>query len=157
MAFPTNVNDQITDSVSQVNTKVLGDAPVMAMGNLFVTVSQALSNAAHNATNNQQQSNLTMQASTTQGVSTLLSVDTASAGEATRNILGAAPPAPPSAPSEAALEQALQAARAAEEAAMHAAMEKVEQATAAAEAAAQAAMEAAAAAIASAVGTDPED
>ncbi|OWQ63588.1 glycerol-3-phosphate dehydrogenase, partial [Stenotrophomonas maltophilia] len=27
MAFPTAVNSQITDSVSQVNTKVLGDAP----------------------------------------------------------------------------------------------------------------------------------
>lgn len=35
--------------------------------------SQALSNAAHNATNNQQQSYVTMQASTTQGVATLLS------------------------------------------------------------------------------------
>jgi hypothetical protein len=68
MAFPTAVNSQITDSVSQVNTKVLGDAPAIAMGNLFVATSQALSNAAHNATNNQQQSYVTMQASTTQGV-----------------------------------------------------------------------------------------
>lgn len=88
MAFPTSVNSQITDSVSQVNTKVLGDAPAIAMGNLFVATSQALSNAAHNATNNQQQSYVTMQASTTQGVSTLLSVDTASAGVATTEILG---------------------------------------------------------------------
>ncbi|KGK56886.1 MULTISPECIES: RebB family R body protein [Xanthomonas] len=88
MAFPTAVNSQITDSVSQVNTKVLGDAPAIAMGNLFVATSQALSNAAHNATNNQQQSYVTMQASTTQGVSTLYSVDTASEGVATRQILG---------------------------------------------------------------------
>jgi len=88
MAFPTAVNSQITDSVSQVNTKVLGDAPSIAMGNLFVATSQALSNAAHNATNNQQQSYVTMQASTTQGVSTLYSVDTASDGVATREILG---------------------------------------------------------------------
>jgi len=88
MAFPTSVNSQITDSVSQVNTKVLGDAPAVAMGNLFVATSQALSNAAHNATNNQQQSYVTMQASTTQGVSTLLSVDTASTGVATTEILG---------------------------------------------------------------------
>lgn len=86
MAFPTNVNEQITDSVSQVNTKVLGDAPAIAMGNLFQATSQALSNAAHNATEDQQQSNLTTQASTTQGVSTLLSIDTASTGEATREI-----------------------------------------------------------------------
>ena len=27
MAFPTAVNDQITDSVTQANVKVLGDAP----------------------------------------------------------------------------------------------------------------------------------
>ncbi|GAA0762339.1 RebB family R body protein [Ideonella azotifigens] len=88
MAFPTAVNSQITDSVSQVNTKVLGDSPAIAMGNLFVATSQALSNAAHNATNNQQQSYVTMQASTTQGVATLLAVDTASTGVATTEILG---------------------------------------------------------------------
>lgn len=86
MAFPTAINDQITDSVTQANTKVLGDAPAMAMGNLFVATGQALSNAAHNATNNQQQSYVTMQASTTQAVSTLLSVDTASSGVATTDI-----------------------------------------------------------------------
>ena len=87
MAFPTAVNSQITDSVSQVNTKVLGDSPALAMGNLFVAPSQALSNAAHNATNNQQQSYVTMQASTTQGVSTLLAIDTATTGVATKDIL----------------------------------------------------------------------
>ena len=86
MAFPTAVNDQITDSVTQANTKVLGDAPAVAMGNLMVTTSQALSNAAHNATNNQQQSYVTMQASTSQGVATLLTVDTASTGMATSDI-----------------------------------------------------------------------
>lgn len=88
MAFPTAVNSQITDSVSQTNTKVLGDAPAVAMGNLFVATSQALSNAAHNATNNQQQSYVTMQASTTQSVATMLSVDTASTGVATGKVLG---------------------------------------------------------------------
>jgi hypothetical protein len=86
MAFPTAVNDQITDSVTQANTKVLGDSPAVALGNLYVATSQALSNAAHNATNNQQQSYVTMQASTTQGVATLLSVDTASTGMATQKI-----------------------------------------------------------------------
>lgn len=87
MAFPTSVNDQITDSVTQANVSVLGDAPAMAMGNLFQATSQALANAAHNATNNQQQSYVTMQAATTQGVSTLLSIDTASTGMATKDIL----------------------------------------------------------------------
>ena len=87
MAFPTSVNDQITDSVTQANTKVLGDAPAIAMGNLFVATSQALSNAAHNATTAQQDSYVTMQAATTQGITTLYSIDTASSGVATAHIL----------------------------------------------------------------------
>lgn len=81
-AYPTAVNSQITDAITQVNVKVLGDAPAMAMGNLFIATSQALSNAAHNATNNQQQSYVTTQASTAQGVATLYAVDTATANVA---------------------------------------------------------------------------
>jgi hypothetical protein len=86
MAFPTAVNSQITDSITQVNTKVLGDAPAVAMGNLFMATSQALSNAAHNATNNQQQSTITAQSSTTMGVTTLYSIDTASEAHGTAKI-----------------------------------------------------------------------
>ncbi|RYE17236.1 MAG: glycerol-3-phosphate dehydrogenase [Sphingobacteriaceae bacterium] len=78
MAFLTSVNDQITDSVSQVNTKVLGDSPAMAMGNLFMATSKALANAAHNATNNQQQSNIMAQAATTSAITTLYSIEKAS-------------------------------------------------------------------------------
>ena len=84
MAFPTAVNDQITDSVTQANTKVLGDAPAIAMGNLYQATAQALANAAHNATNAQQQSYVTAQSATTMGVATLYSIDTASTGVATR-------------------------------------------------------------------------
>jgi hypothetical protein len=65
MALPTSVDNQITDSVTQANTKVLGDAPVIAMGNLFQATTQALANAAHDATNGQQQSQVTAQAATT--------------------------------------------------------------------------------------------
>ena len=86
MAFPTAVNSQITDSITQANTKVLGDAPAIAMGNLYIATSQALWNAAHNATNNQQQSWVTMQAATTSGVSTLLTLDTAATGESANQI-----------------------------------------------------------------------
>jgi hypothetical protein len=86
MAYPTAVNDQITDSVSQANLKVLGDAPAVALGNLFVATSQALANAAHNATSAQQQNGVTMQAATTQGISTLYSLDTASTGVATAKV-----------------------------------------------------------------------
>ncbi len=88
MAFPTAVNSQITDSVSQANLKVIGDAPAMAMGNLFVATSQALSNSAHNSTTNQQNATLTSQAANTQGVATLYSLDIGSTGVATALIYG---------------------------------------------------------------------
>jgi hypothetical protein len=55
----TAVNSQITDSISQTDTKVLGDAPAVEMEKLFQGTIQALSNAAHNATNNPQQSSVT--------------------------------------------------------------------------------------------------
>ena len=89
MAYPTAVNSQITDSVTQANTNVLGDSPAVATGNLFVATSQALSNAAHNATNAQQQSYVTAQAATTMGVATLYALDTAADGVATKQILSA--------------------------------------------------------------------
>lgn len=88
MSFPTAVNSQITDSVTQVNTEVLGGAPATAVGNFMIATSQALSNAAHNATSSQLQASVTMQAATTQGVATLYSIDTASTGKATSQIAG---------------------------------------------------------------------
>ncbi|HEV3317842.1 MAG TPA: RebB family R body protein [Candidatus Angelobacter sp.] len=87
MAFPTAVNDQITDSVTQSNVKVLGDAPAMAMGNLYQATAQALANAAHNVTTAQQQNSITAQAATTMGVATLYSLDTASTAKATQAIM----------------------------------------------------------------------
>ncbi len=89
MAFPTAVNSQITDSVTQANVKVLGDAPAMALGSLFQANAQALANAGHNITNALQQSYVTAQAATTMGVAVLYSLDTASTGVATKEILGA--------------------------------------------------------------------
>jgi hypothetical protein len=88
MAFPTSVNSQITDSVTQSNVQVLGTAPAVAMGNLFQATAQALANAAHNATMAQQQLYVTAQAATTMGVALLYSIDTASSGIATKKILG---------------------------------------------------------------------
>jgi len=84
--FPTSVNNQITDSVSQANLKVLGDAPAMSMGSLFVATSQALANAAHNATTLQQQNVTTSQAANVQGVSTLYSLSTGTTGTGTTKI-----------------------------------------------------------------------
>jgi len=87
MAFPTAVNDQITDSITQANTEVAGHAPAVAMGLFYQATAQALANAAHNATNAQQQSYVTAQAATTAGVATLLALDTAASGIAAEDIL----------------------------------------------------------------------
>ena len=87
MALPISVGNQITDSVTQANTKALGDAPTIAMGNLYQATAQALANAAHDATNGQQQSPATAQAATTMGVAMPCSLDTASTGVPTEEIL----------------------------------------------------------------------
>ena len=89
MAFPTSINSQVTDSVTEANTKVIGDAPAISVGEVFIATSQALSNAAHNATSNSQQAGLTIQASTAQGLAMLFSVDIASTGQGTSSILTA--------------------------------------------------------------------
>ncbi len=87
MAKPEPNKDQVTDAVTQSNVKVVAEAPATAMGNVYQATAQALSNAAHDATTSQEQSNVTAQAATTQGVTTLYSIDTASTGKATQEIL----------------------------------------------------------------------
>lgn len=72
MAFPTSVNDQITDSVTEGNVQVLGSAGAQAMATLIQGTSQALSNAAQNATTQQQNMQATAQATTTMAVQSLL-------------------------------------------------------------------------------------
>jgi len=72
MAFPTSVNSQITDAVTQANVKVLADAPAMAMGSLYQTLAQAIGMAAQNATTNQQAANQVSQAVVTRCVESIL-------------------------------------------------------------------------------------
>ena len=81
-----SVNAQITDAVSQSNVKVLGDAPAMALGNLYQAISQTIALAAGNAVTAQQQSNVIYQAATTMGVTSLYSLGTAAAGQASEAI-----------------------------------------------------------------------
>ena len=57
MAFPTSVNSQITDSVTQANVKVLGDAPAIAMGNLYQATAQSIANAVQPAGNSNDAAN----------------------------------------------------------------------------------------------------
>lgn len=71
MAEPTAVNSQITDAITQVNTKVLAEAPAMAMGSLYQTIGNSVAMAAANAVYAQQQANVTYQAATTLGIQKL--------------------------------------------------------------------------------------
>lgn len=81
------VNEQVTDSVTQVNTKVVGETPAMAMGNMLMSTSQALGTAAHNGTGAQQQAQITMQAATVQGVNSLMSIGSSVIGRSAEGII----------------------------------------------------------------------
>ena len=71
------VNPQVTDSITQVNVKNLGDAPAMAMGQIYQTMSHSTGLVFENAVNAQHQLNLAAQAATVTGVSELFTLDTA--------------------------------------------------------------------------------
>jgi hypothetical protein len=71
------VNPQVTDAVTQSHVENVASSPAMAMAQLYQASSQALANAAHNATTAQQNANAIQQAATTYGVALLLSVDKA--------------------------------------------------------------------------------
>lgn len=66
------INEVITDSVTQVKTKVLGDIPATAMGDLVMTTSEVLATGAQNLTSGQQQANVMYQAATVQGINALM-------------------------------------------------------------------------------------
>ena len=71
MAYPTSVNDQITDSVTQSNVKVLGEAPAMAMGSLYQAMAHSMGILFENAVSAQQQGFVVSEAATTEDVSKL--------------------------------------------------------------------------------------
>lgn len=83
----TPVNSHVTDSVAQANTEVIGVSPAMAASNMFQGSAQALGLAALNATQAQQQNNISAQASSTVGLTTLYTVDTATDTVGTSAIL----------------------------------------------------------------------
>ena len=72
MAFPTAVNNQITDSVTQSNLLALGNASAHAVGSLFQATAHSLGLAAANATAAQQHGYILAQAATTRCVLALL-------------------------------------------------------------------------------------
>lgn len=57
MAYPTPVNGQITDSITQSNVQVLGSSPATALGMLMEMVASSMGIASQNAVANQQNVN----------------------------------------------------------------------------------------------------
>jgi len=86
MAMPTPVNGMITDAVTQSNVKVLGDAPAMAMGAIYQSLSHSTGILFENAVSSQQQLGIASQAATNQGVIQIYSVDTMAGAVATSKI-----------------------------------------------------------------------
>lgn len=87
MANTTLVNGQITDAVTQSNVKVLGDAPGQAMATIFQIMAHSTGMGMQNAVVAQQQLSTLSQATTTQGVNLLFSMDPASAAVSTQDLL----------------------------------------------------------------------
>ena len=86
MAFPTAVNAQITDAVTQANVKVLAEAPAMAMGAMFQTMSHSTGILFENSVSAQQQQNTLSQAAANTGVMQIYSVDTMADAAATEKV-----------------------------------------------------------------------
>lgn len=74
MAFPTAVNDQVTDAVTQSNVKVIGQAPAFAMGTIYQSMAHSNGILFNNAVAVQQQQNTLAQAATNQGVMQIYSL-----------------------------------------------------------------------------------
>jgi hypothetical protein len=85
--MPNQVNENITDSVTEVNTNTLGMTPATSMGNLMLSTSQSLAVAAMNLTTGQQQANVMWQAATVQGINALMNTGNAVTGTVSGQII----------------------------------------------------------------------
>jgi len=72
MAFPTSVNSQITDAISQSGVQVLAGAPAMAMGSLYQQVAHATGLAFQNAVAHQQAAQQVANAVVARAIDTIL-------------------------------------------------------------------------------------
>ena len=77
MAFPTAVNSQITDSVTQASTLLTGYAAPQGMALLDVVSAETIGMAMHNAISAQQNAQLTSNASITSTCAKMLAVEQA--------------------------------------------------------------------------------
>jgi Killing trait len=69
------VDDTITDAITQTNVMVTGQAPAMALAQLYQTLANSFAMASFNAVFAQQQTNIAHQTATTEEVIRLLSLE----------------------------------------------------------------------------------
>lgn len=86
MAFPTAINDQITDAVTQSNVKIVCEAPAMALASIYQSMAHSTGILFQNTVGQQQQQNTLAQAASNQGVMQMYSMDTMSGAGATEKI-----------------------------------------------------------------------
>ncbi|WP_295932949.1 RebB family R body protein [uncultured Xanthomonas sp.] len=86
MAYPTAVNNQITDAVTQSNVKVIGEAPAFAMGSIYQSLAHSSGILYENAVAAQQQQNTLGQAANNMGVMQVYSLDTTAAAGASEKV-----------------------------------------------------------------------
>ncbi|WP_255989911.1 RebB family R body protein [Chitinolyticbacter albus] len=86
MSFPTAVNNQITDAVTQSNVKVLAEAPAMAMSSIYQTMAHSTGILFENAVSAQQQQNTLAQAAANMGVMQIYSMNTMAGAAATEKV-----------------------------------------------------------------------
>ncbi|MGH8032479.1 MAG: RebB family R body protein [Luteimonas sp.] len=86
MAYPTAVNNQITDAVTQSNVKVVAEAPAFAMASIYQSLAHSTGILFENAVAAQQQQNTLSLAAANQGVMQIYSVDTTAAAGATEKV-----------------------------------------------------------------------
>lgn len=72
MSYPTAVNNQITDAVTQSNVKVVGEAPAIALGTVYQTLAHSTGIMMENAAGQQAQTSAVSQAVTATIVAKLM-------------------------------------------------------------------------------------
>jgi len=86
MAYPTSVNNQITDAVTQSNVKVVAEAPAMAMGAIYQALGHSTGILFENAVAAQQQQNSLSLAAANQGVMQIYALDTTAGAAASEKV-----------------------------------------------------------------------
>jgi hypothetical protein len=76
MAYPTPLNGQITDAVTQSSLSVLGNAPAIAMGAVYQSMAHSMGLLFQNSVQAQQHAAISSQAATNQGIIQIYSAPT---------------------------------------------------------------------------------